>query len=218
MKERVAVATVQGKAYFLIVNKLREKNIPFISLVPGQPITVKVLLVITTEQERYLVNHEKILVFHNEEELDKIIGEVKKILMGKVAFERIVIGLDPGEAIGLVALGDGKVIEEGNCFSNQEVACSIIKILQDIDFAVTKVSVKIGNGVSIYKELLEDLDCALPPQVRLEIVGEAGTNKSLIENKRSRGIRHISSANRIAERVGSKFPRSKVVASHNRIQ
>ena len=67
MKEKVAVATVQGKAYFLIVNKLREQNIPFISLVPGESVPAKITLVITTEQEKHLINHEKILVFHSEE-------------------------------------------------------------------------------------------------------------------------------------------------------
>ncbi len=41
MKEKVAVATVQGKAYFLIVNELREQNIPFISLVPGESVPPK---------------------------------------------------------------------------------------------------------------------------------------------------------------------------------
>lgn len=66
MKEKVAVATIQGKAYFLIVNQLREQNIPFISLVPGQSVPAKMKLVITTEQEKHLVNHEKILVFHSE--------------------------------------------------------------------------------------------------------------------------------------------------------
>jgi hypothetical protein len=63
MKEKVAVATVQGKAYFLIVNKLKEQNIPFISLVPGESVPAKITMVITTEQETHLVNHEKILIF-----------------------------------------------------------------------------------------------------------------------------------------------------------
>jgi predicted RNase H-like nuclease (RuvC/YqgF family) len=34
--------------------------------------------------------------------------------LGKEAFEKIVIGIDPGVAIGLVEIADGKVIEEGN--------------------------------------------------------------------------------------------------------
>ena len=115
-------------------------------------------------------------------------------------------------------MADGKVIEEGNCFSSQEVISSILKILSNVNFAVTTVSVKIGNGVPVYKELLEDLDDALPPQVALEVVDEAGTNKPLKENKRSRGVRHISSAIRIAGRSGNIFPRRKIIAANSRIQ
>ena len=100
MKEKVAVATVQGKPYFLIVNKLKEQDIPFISLIPGQPVPAKLKLVITTEEEKHLVNHEKILVFHGEDELDSLIDEVKKTLLGKEAFEKIVIGIDPGKQLG----------------------------------------------------------------------------------------------------------------------
>ena len=35
MKEKVAVATIQGKAYFLIVNALKEQNIAFQQYNPG---------------------------------------------------------------------------------------------------------------------------------------------------------------------------------------
>ena len=59
MKEKVAVASVQGKAYFLIVNRLRDRDIPFISLVPGDSVPSKIQLVITTEQEKHIVIHEK---------------------------------------------------------------------------------------------------------------------------------------------------------------
>ncbi len=138
--------------------------------------------------------------------------------MGKEDFEKIIVGIDPGAATGLVALADGKVIEEGNCFSTQEVITSILKVLRNVNFEATDVSVKIGNGVPVYKELLKDLDDALPPQVTLEVVGEAGTNKPLKENKHSRGVRHISSATRIAGRTGNIVPRRKIIAAHSRIQ
>jgi hypothetical protein len=90
--------------------------------------------------------------------------------------------------------------------------------LGNVDFAVTSVSVKIGNGVPIYKEMLGDLDNALPPQITIEVVDEAGTNKPLKENKRSRGVRHISSAIRIAGRIGNIISRRKTIAAHSRIQ
>jgi hypothetical protein len=218
MREKVAVVTVQGKPYFLIVNQLREQNIPFISIVPGEPVPPKVKLVITTEQERSSVNFEKIIVFHDEPELDSIINEVKRTFLGKDAYEKIVVGLDPGEATGLAILADGKLIEESNCYNNVEVIRSIIKNLKNVNFSKTTVTVKIGDGVSRYKELLEDLNDALPSEVSLEVVGEAGTNKPLQENKRSRKIRHISSAIRIAGRNGRIIARRKMIAANSRNQ
>ena len=41
------------------------------------------------------------------------------MLQGKEAYEKIMMGIDPGEAIGLAAIADGKVIEESNCFSQK---------------------------------------------------------------------------------------------------
>jgi hypothetical protein len=58
MKEKVAVATVKGKVYSLIVNELREQGIPFISLVPGESVPAKMTLVLITEKEKHLINHE----------------------------------------------------------------------------------------------------------------------------------------------------------------
>jgi hypothetical protein len=218
MKEKVAVATAQGKAYFLIVNKLKEQNIPFISLVPGESVPVRIEIVITTEPEKHLVTHEKILIFQGENDLESLVDQVKVLLLGKEAFRKIVFGIDPGITVGLVAMADGKVIEEDNCFSTKELIDSILKVLRNVNFAVTSVSVKIGNGVPVYKELLEDLDDALPPQIILEVVSEAGTNKPLKENKRSRRVRHIYSATRIAGRTGIIIPRRKTIAARNRIQ
>jgi hypothetical protein len=218
VKEKVAIATVKGKAYFLIVNELREKHIPFVSLIPGDPLPSEVKVVITTERESRLLKHERILIFHDESELDTLVNEVKRILQGKEAYEKIIVGIDPGEAIGLAVIADGRVIEEGNCFSTLELINSIIKTVRNVNFSVTSVSVKIGNGVPVHKEILENLDDALPRQVTLEVVSEAGTNRPLNENKRSRKIRHISSAIHIAARTGYIVPRRKTIATNSRIQ
>ncbi len=215
MKEKVAVATVEGKAYFLIVNGLREQGVPFISLVPGQFVPAEVKAVITTEREKHLVKNENILILASESELDNLVNEVKRILQGKEAYEKISIGIDPGAAIGLAAIADGKVIEENNCFSTQEVINSIIKTIRIVNSKVTSVSVKIGNGVPVYKDLVEALDDALPPDIVLEVVNEAGTNLPLKNNRRSRRIRHISSAIRIAARTGYIFPRRRKMIAAN---
>src|SRR4030042_2895002 len=202
MKTEVAVATIQGKAYFLIVNKLKERNIPFISLVPGETVPTEVKAVITTEMEKHRISHEKILVYDSETEPDSVINEVMKILQGKEAYEKIVVGVDPGEVFGLAVIADGKVNETGNCFSIQEVLNKIRNILKNVDVSSTGVSIKIGSGVPTHKELLETLDAALPPEAVLEVVSEAGTNRPLNDNKHRRGLRDIASAIRIAGRTG----------------
>ena len=209
MKAKVAVATVSGKAYFLIVNKLKERNITFISLVPGEPVPTEVKAVITTEKEKQRVNHEKVLVYNSELEPDALANEVMKVLQGKEVYEKIVLGVDPGEVFGLAVIADGKVNETGNCFSVQEVLNKTKNIIRNVDFSSTAVSIKIGNGVPVYKRLLETLDAALPPEVVLEMVSEAGTNRALKENKHRRGLRDIASAIRIAGRAGHIYPRRR---------
>ena len=209
MKAKVAVATVSGKAYFLIVNKLKERNLPFISLVPGETVPTEVKAVITTEKEKHRVNHEKILVYDSETEPDALANEVMKILQGKEVYEKIVIGVDPGEVFGLAVIADGKVNETANCFSIQEILTKISSIVKNVAFSSTAVTIKIGSGVPTYKELIETLDAALPPEVALEVVSEAGTNRALNHNKHRRGLRDIASAIRIAGRAGHIYPRKK---------
>jgi hypothetical protein len=207
MKAKVAVATVQGKAYFFIVNALNENNIPFLSLIPGEPVPSEVKIVITTEKEQPLIMFDKVLVFNFESELDKLMSMVTIGLLGKESYEKIVIGIDPGEVNGLAVIADGKVIDKANCVGIIEAVNKIKGILKNVNLSATAVRIKIGNGVPAYKELIEALDNTLPPQVVLEVVSEAGTNLPL--HKRSRRLRHITSATRIATRVGYIYPRKE---------
>ena len=209
MKEKVAVATVQGKAYFLLVNKLIERDIPFVSLVPGETVPTEVKAVITTEEEKHRVSHERVLVYDSETEPDTVVNEVWKILQGKETYEKIVIGVDPGDVFGLAVLADGAVNETGNCFSIQEALVKISSVIRSVDVSSTAVTIKIGSGVPTYKELIVTLDAAVPPEVALEVVSEAGTTRALNNNKHRRGLRDIASAIRIAGRAGHIYPRRK---------
>ena len=61
----------------------------------------------------------------------------------------------------------------------------------------------------MYKELIKAFDAELPTKVKLELVSEVGTNRSLNHNKHRRGLRDIASAIRIAGRAGHIYPRRK---------
>lgn len=211
MKEKIAVATVSGKAYYLIVSELKRKNLPFLSLIPNQLIPIEVKVVITTREEQHQINHEKVLAFQEGSEPELLVNEAIQIIQGKEYYEKIVIGVDPGEVFGLAVLADGKVIETENCFSVEETLNKIENIVRNLNKnPLTMISVKIGDGVHAYKErLLRMLDNALPSSVVLESVSEAGTDRYLNETEHRRGLRDIVSAIRIAGRNGHKFPRGK---------
>ncbi len=209
MKEKVAIATVQGKAYFLIVKNLKKRNIPFISLIPGGTVPIEVKVVITTENEKHRISHQRVIVYNSEMQPDALIDKIRRNLQGKEVYEKIVIGVDPGDVFGLAVIADGKVIETANCFSIQDVLIKISGLTNNIDFSSTVVVIKIGNGVPAYRDLLEALDAALPPKILLEVVSEAGTNRPLNEKKHRRGLRDIASAMLIARRKGHVYHRRK---------
>jgi hypothetical protein len=79
-------------------------------------------------------------------------------------------------------------------------------------FPATVGVVKVGNGAPVYaKELLHSLDEALPEDVAIEIVSEAGTSRFVNETAHRRELINMKSAIEIAGRKGQVFPRKKVL-------
>lgn len=202
MKAKVAVATIHGKTYFFVVNELKRRNIPFLSLSPSESIPAEIAVVVTTQKEKQKITQGKILVYDPKTDPETLGDEVVRVLHGKENYSSIVIGVDPGEAFGVAIIADDSVIDTDNCFSIQETLNLIKRTLKIIDFSRTTVTVKIGSGVPVYRDLLESLKQELPSHVSLQIVGEAGTNGCSPGAKNRRGFRHMISATRIARRQG----------------
>ena len=214
MKARVAVVTVDGKTYFLVVNELKRRGIPFTSLIPGESIPAQTKAAITTCDEKKHIIHSKILVYDSTTDPEALGREIVKILSGKENYESILIGIDPGEVFGLAAIADGQVIDSENCSSLQKTLSKIEGIIKNVDEARTGLTVKIGSGVPVYRKLLHVLDEKLPLWVSLEIVEEAGTNGHAKEGRNRRGFRHIISATLIARRSGFVYHRRKIVETN----
>jgi len=217
MKAKIAVATVSGKAYYLIVSELKKRKVPFLSLTPHEHIPIEVKVVITTEEEQPLIKHEKVLTFREGIEPEALVNQALRVVQGKECYEKIVIGVDPGEVLGIAVLADGKVAETGNCFSIEETLDKIKNILKNFKSDPTpSILVKIGDGVPEYKDkLLRALDRMLPSNVVLQSVREAGSNHYMSETKHRRGLRDIVSAMKIAGRNGHTFTRRKTDESNS---
>jgi hypothetical protein len=213
MKAKIAVATVSGKAYYFIVNELKRKNLPFLSLKPTDNIPLDVKVVITTKNEQQQITYPNILVYTEDTNLTTLIAEAARISQGKEGYEKIVIGVDPGKTFGVAVLGDGKVIETANGFSAEETVAIIKDVLKRTPSKVFVV--RIGDGAPAFAEdLLCLFDRDLRENISIEMVSEAGTTRLSTESTHRKAARDVISAIKIAGRLGNPVKRRKTDESN----
>jgi len=208
MKAKIAVATVSGKAYYKLVNELKSRKLDFISLKPWDPMPLDIDVVITTEKEHNFIKHPKVLIYEDNVDPAIIIDEAVRLIQGKKNYEKVVVGIDPGETFGVAILGDGNVIETFSCSSSEETVKAILQAFKRIPTSANVV--KVGDAPTYTKELLHLLDDALPENVIIEIVSEAGTSHFAKDVIHRRGIRDMMSAAMIAGRTGQFHLRRKI--------
>jgi hypothetical protein len=206
LRAKIAVATVSGKAYYFIVNELKRKKLPFLSLKPTDKISVEIKVVITTEKEQHQVTHPNKVIYREDSDPIQIVAEAERIIQGKSSYEKIVIGIDPGKTFGIAVLGDGKIIETANS-SSEEETFSIIKESIRRNPADSLI-IRVGDSAPTYAEnLLYLLEQELPKNVGIEIVSEAGTTRLSQELPNRQGAKDVISAIKIAGRFGRPIKR-----------
>ncbi|MDQ1278951.1 MAG: hypothetical protein QG670_211 [Thermoproteota archaeon] len=175
--EPIAVATVSGKAYYIIVSELKKRRISFLSLRSDEAVPLGVKVVITTASEREKVDFPHILIFEDFKDTEELIERALMIIQNKDKYEEVIVGVDPGKRLGIAITADGKVLKVLTTSSICEATSSIIRILEII--GGDRKVVKIGNGAKEYqKSLSELLDKNLTSDVLLESVEEYRTTKA----------------------------------------
>ena len=175
MSSKIAVATVSGKAYYLLVNELKQRKLPFLSCVPDKLIPLSIQVVITTEAERLTVKYPNVLVYNPENEPSETIDEAIRIIQSKEAYKEVTVGIDPGKNFGVAVLGDGRILKKTQSFSLEK---AVDTVLMDIKKnPAQRRLVKIGNGIpELAEEIASRLNTTLPDDVSIELVSEVGTS------------------------------------------
>jgi len=203
MRSEIAVATVSGKAYYWLVNELNKRGVPFLSLVPGEIIPPSIKVVITTKDEKRLIDHSSVLIYNPEEEPSAIIDEAIRIIQNKKAYEELIIGVDPGKNFGVAVLGDGNVLEKKEQLTQEMAINMILTAIKRYPARTRKI--KIGDGMpEIAEDVASRLKIAIPEDTTIEIISEAGTS-----NIRSKGSwKKISDADAAVNIARRESPKS----------
>ncbi len=200
MRADIAVATVSGKAYYRLVNELRQRRLLFLSLVPGEPVPPTIKVVITTSEEKPMLAYPNTLVYDAKSDPSYVVGEALRIVQNKQVYDEVIIGVDPGKTFGIAVLGDGKTLQKEEGLSLEKA----------IDTALTEMKknpaksqkVRIGSGVpTVAQEIARRLSLALSSNVMIEMVDEIGTSTFNVRGTKKK-LSDADSATRIATRKG----------------
>jgi hypothetical protein len=199
-----------GRAYFRLVTELQQRQIPFLNLTATDPIPACVGVVITTRTESWSVKHSRIVIYDEadpNERVTEVVDRAIQIARGKKVYDELVIGVDPGDRIGVAAVVDGKIWRVRCCLSLGEASSVMDGILRDVE-ARRKI-VRVGaNSRSNQDDLISALNKTLSQNVVLEEVPEESTTRGAMHGRsRRRGIRDIYSAIEISTRKGRSIRR-----------
>ena len=199
---RIAVITLDSKAYYKITKILKDHNFSFLSLTPNERIPSFVNLVITTELEKHLALKTKYTTL---EELSnsKIQGYIILSKLSNLSCKNIIIGIDPGYRTGLIVYNDDKEIYASVCRSINQVKRTVKDVSEY--FEESEIVIKIGKGDKHNSHYIaKTIRSFVNDNTKIEIVDEFGTsNQKTKPNKRS--SRDIRAAKIIAFRQGKPY-------------
>ena len=199
---QIVVATVEGRPYYKIVSMLKSMNISFSSLSPEEASRTNAKVIITTKNEASLIRREDLIFDFQLDTFPPLFkARLLKNLSGKYFEDALVVGVDPGNRIGIYVLYLHTELYSTVQSSIREAVKFIMNILSSINS--DKKILKIGNGDSIKCYHIAQEIKNLYRSVRIEIVNEFGTSRNILPN--CRGIRDMWSARSIALRSGRIF-------------
>jgi hypothetical protein len=198
---RIGIATTYGKSYFHFVKTLKFLNLKYDSIIPSEVQNYSGNLIFTTEAESPKIASQPILYEEILKEDPTVIqGLITEKLDSGLNRHELLIGIDPGQRIGLSVMYLGQEIERGLYTSPEDLANHVARILGGLK--AERKLVKIGNGnMQVAKQITSLLNLKFCSHFELEFVDEQKTTRK-IKNYNKRGERDMLSAKYISQREG----------------
>ena len=199
---QIVVATLEGRPYYKIVSMLKSMNISFSSFSPEEASKTNAKIIITTKNEASLFTRQDLIYDFQLDTFPPLFkAMILKNLNGNYFEDILVVGVDPGNRIGIYVLYLHTELYSTVQSSLKDAIKFITNILSCIKSS--KKVLKIGNGDSIKCNHIAQEVKNLNRTVRIEIVNEFGTSRNIVPNCRRN--RDVGSAKSIAMRAGRMY-------------
>jgi len=167
----VALVTRDPGLYHELAGFLRERQVPTISLLPGDRIPAQVAVVLTSSSEAPLISHANVLPVAEATDRRSLAAAVRHALESADATEAIVVGLDPGPRPGYSVLAGSTVLAEGE-LETPESAGPFANHLRH-RFPSRPVLFRVGRGDPPARNRI--INALLEQHRSVELVDEQGT-------------------------------------------
>lgn len=167
----VGILTDDSRVYFEILTALRSEGLKHVSLEFSEPLPTDVAVIVSTEGERHRIPFEKVVTHPD---TDVAMEEVRSILAGDKDLTTVVIGIDPGNRPGIVAVAsDGTTLMRMQASDPEGVQPLVGEVANR--YPSSRLVVRIGNGDRTNRNRIFNMlwDCGYS----VEIVDERNTTK-----------------------------------------
>lgn len=166
----IGLQTQDPRTYFAMIEALRRRRLPFVSIEFSDVVPPNVGVIITTERERDRTAFDNVVT---DSDPEIAISRAVAMLSGEGNVRELMIGIDPGSRPGFAAIGDGRVLRTSVANSPEGVSNLVDEVIKAHPNA--NVVVRIGNGDRtnrnrIFNKLWDDGH-------KVEIVDERNTTK-----------------------------------------
>lgn len=169
--KKIGIYTKNFSLYHDLLQVLRNRNIPFVSLSSNRNISSKIGVILTSHNEIHDIKFKNIIAADIYKSVDKVVDIAIQILIGKGQYHHLLIGIDPGEKPGIALFGD-KVLLKKTSLNSPEIVLEIIENYLK-EYPSKKTLIRIGNGSIIHRNRIINLLINL--EIPIEIVDEKKT-------------------------------------------
>ncbi|MCK4718727.1 MAG: hypothetical protein KAT70_08670 [Thermoplasmata archaeon] len=196
----IAVITEDFRLYHSLVKALKDGRVPFITLPLDDPIPLDVGVVLTSPEEKTLVQHKAVVAVEDDNGL--AIDKAQHVLSGKGCYDKLDIGVDPGPRPGVAVVGDGELLKTTQLETPEAVASIVENILAA--FPSRKILVRIGHGDPVMRNRI--INSLSRFAISLEVVDESNTSKHVEHPHEDAAIAIAYSHDTILHLDGEKLP------------
>lgn len=177
-KYDIAVATEKPKTFYIVVKILKELDLKFRVCSPSDRFCDVAKVVITTESEALPIDPERlVLVEEVPDETTTLFDVMTRYLTVRNPRE-IIIGIDPGLHIGLVALANGTSIYSkviASPVDASRIALELVQLARN-RYSKSRTLVRMGLGSKLYSTLFLRSLVREMPDIDIELVDERHTS------------------------------------------